>query len=194
LGFRILEKKLEDWLPKLFAPALAAMVAAYLGFIHGRWSKHKEIIYQRKIDLYSKLVEKLLEFTMTCFPRHDLKQSDYIEVMRKFTDTQNLFFQASLLMPQKLDKDIKEKFWPVNERIKKLHTFFVRLEKIKNGTQEEELDVQNFPELKAEMIAALDDFKELPGPFFPLVEAVPSIVSMLKKDLGINILDAKFYK
>ena len=68
---------MEDWLPKLISPVIAALVAAYVGYIHGRWSKHKEIIYQQKFTIYSGLVEKLLEFMMACAPRKNLTLSDY---------------------------------------------------------------------------------------------------------------------
>ncbi|CAN2042578.1 LemA family protein [Candidatus Magnetomoraceae bacterium gMMP-15] len=185
---------MDDWLPKLIAPALAAIIAAYVGFIHGRWSRHKEIIYQKKVEIYSELVSQLLEFTMLCASRKNLTFNEYSKVVAAFTETQNAFFRASLFMPEQLHNDIRAKFTPANERLAKINTTFDRLKKIKKGAKEEDLGVKDFTEFKEQTIGAFDDLKEFPGPFMPLIEASTTIVGMLKRDLGISILDAKFYQ
>ena len=184
---------MEDWLPNLLAPVIAAVIAAYIGYIQGRWSKHKEIIYEKKVVIYTDLVSGLLEFVNLCVPKNGITTKEYGEVIAAFTETQNAFFRASLFMPEQLYKDIRNKFSPANDRLAKIYTAFDRMSKIKNGAKEKDLGVKDFPEFKEPTIGALEDMRNFPGPFMPLVEAAPSIVLMLKKDLGIGVLDAKFY-
>lgn len=187
---------MDDWLVKLIAPVLAAAAGVYLGFLQGRWSKHKEIIYAKKIEIYSDLVTQLLEFSSLCAPTEKVTMEQYGKVISGFVETQNAFFRASLFMPDALHKDIQRAFTPANDRLGRIHSTLGNLKKIRDGgvKSEHELGAQDFAEFKSNTIGALEDLQNLPGPFLPLIQAAPSIVKMLKKDLGISTLDSRFYE
>lgn len=187
---------MDDLLIKLIAPVLAAVAGVYLGYLQGRWSKYKEIIYTKKIEIYGNLVTQLLEFTSLCTPTQDVTMEQYGKVVSSFTETQNAFFRASLFMPDVLHKDIQEVFTPANDRLGRIHSALGNLKKMSKGEvpSEQELGLQSFVEFKTATIGALQDLQNLPGPFLPLIQSAPRIVKMLKKDLGISALDSKFYE
>jgi len=186
----------DDWLVKLIAPVLAAAAGVYLGFLQGRWSKHREIVYAKKIEIYSDLVTQLLEFGSLCAPNQKVNVDQYAKVVTRFIETQNAFFRASLFMSDALHKDIQLAFTPANDRLGRIHTTLVNLKKISDGGVKSELELgaKDFAEFKNNTISALEDLQDLPGPFLPLVQTTPKIVKMLKKDLGISALDSKFYE
>lgn len=187
---------MDDWIVKLVAPVLAAIAGVYLGFLQGRWSKHREIIYAKKIEIYGDLVTQLLEFTLLCAPNPRLTMEQYGKVVSSFIRTQNAFFRASLFMPDALHKDIQEAFAPANDRLAAIHTTVGTLKKIRDGEvkSEKDLGAQDFVEFKSNFSGALQDLQNLPGPFLPLIQAAPRIVKMLKRDLGITTLDSRFYE
>ncbi|MFT3759199.1 hypothetical protein [Thauera sp.] len=187
---------MDDWLVKLIAPVLAAAAGVYLGFLQGRWSKYREIIYAKKIEIYGNLVTQLLEFTSLCAPNDKLTMDQYAKVVSGFIETQNAFFRASLFMPEALHRDIQIAFTPANDRIARIHATLDSLKKMRNGEakSEQELGVQDYAEFKTRTLGALEDLKGLPGPFLPLVQEAPRMVKMLKKDLGISTLDSRFYE
>lgn len=187
---------MDDLLVKLIAPVLAAAAGVYLGYLQGRWSKYKEIVYAKKIEIYCNLVTQLLEFTSLCTPTQNVTMEQYGKVVSSFIETQNAFFRASLFMPDALHKDIQEVFTPANDRLARIHATLGNLKKMSKGEgqSEQELGAQNFAEFKVTTIGALQDLQNLPGPFLPLIQAAPCIVKMLKKDLGIFALDSRFYE
>ena len=187
---------MDDWLVKLIAPVLAAAAGVYLGFLQGRWSKYREIIYAKKIEIYGNLVTQLLEFTSLCAPNEKITMEQYGKVISGFIETQNAFFKASLFMPDALHKDIQVAFTPANDRLARINLTLSNLTKIRNGEvqSEQEMGVKDFAEFKSNSVGALQDLQNLPGPFLPLVQATPRIVKMLKKDLGISTLDSRFYE
>jgi hypothetical protein len=187
---------MDDWLVKLIAPVLAATAGVYLGFLQGRWSKYREIVYAKKIEIYGNLVTQLLEFTSLCEPNDKATMDQYAKVVSEFIKTQNSFFRASLFMPDALHRDIQIAFTPANDRVARIHATLDNLKKIHNGEvkSEQELGAQDYEEFKIKTLDALQDLKGLPGPFLPLIQEAPRIVKMLKKDLGISTLDSRFYE
>lgn len=150
----------------------------------------------KNIEIYSELVRQLLEFALLCSPNQSITFEQYGKIIISFTETQNAFFRASLFIPDVLYKDIRDVFTPANDRLAKIHATLSNLNQIKNGNvkSEQELGAKDFSEFKTNTLNALEDFQNLPGPFTPLIAATPRIVKMLKKDLGISVLDSKFYQ
>ncbi len=184
---------MESAIIKTLGAFATAVIIAFLAYMQGRWSKEKEIVYSKKIDLYTNLVTELLEFVSLCAPNNKRTIEDYKIVMVAFSELQNSFYKASLFMPDVLHRDIQAKFTPANDRLQKIHTAFIRLHKVKNGANEKELGVSSFKEFKKQTMDAMTDIKELPGPFLPLIESAHSITTMLKKDLGISKIGSSFY-
>lgn len=184
---------MESWSIKIIASVIAVIFIAYLGYVQGRWSKHKEIIYEKKVSIYSELVSLLLEFASECRTREKVKFSEFMIVVKKFTETRNAFFRASLFMTDELHKDLHSKISLADERIANIRLMFERISKIKDGAKEKDLNI-TFDGFKEQTLLAANDFSSLPGPFSPFIDSIPSIVSMLKRDLGIKVLDSKFYK
>ena len=188
---------MDDWIVKLVAPVLAAVAGVYLGFLQGRWSKYKEIVYARKIEIYGDLVTQIFEFTLLCAPNPKLTREQYASVMARFVETQNAFFRASLFMPDALHNDIQVAFTPANDRLSAMYSTLSNLRKIHTGEikSEQDLDANSLAEFRSNFSVALQDLdNNLPGPFLPFIQAAPRIVKMLKRDLGIASLDSKFYE
>lgn len=178
---------MEAVLSKIVGPVLAGAI----GYLLGRWSKHKQIIYSKKVELYSTLVKELLNFILYCAPRKNLTFKQYTDTIRAFNNLQQAFHETGLFMPRKLYEDIQCKFSPAIKRIGSIATFFERIHKLKEGNKDINVPFDKF---KQETLESLGYLMELPGPFEPLVKSIPEIVQMLKKDLGIDKLDSKFYK
>ncbi len=179
---------------KLFLPPLiTGLTGTALGFYLGRWQKHRELFYIRKLETYNSFRSALYDFGVTCRS----SSCNWVEALHASQALQRSFNEASFYMPQSLLEDIRAKMRPAFDRTKNMHAFVTNpaSEFDKLGAALELNDANACRKALKEFLSVLNDFSTSgPGPFEPLCDAIPEIIEMLKKDLGSERLGGSFYQ
>ena len=181
-----------NYIPLLVPPLITGLAGTALGFYLGRWQKHREIFYVRKLETYDSFRAALYDFGVTCRS----SGSNWVEAVRASQALQRSFNEASFYMSQSLLSDIRAKMRPAYERLEKMRSFLEPTYVSEQLAKVLELkDVSACRKAVSELLTVLEDYSASgPGPFEPLCDAIPEIIEMLKKDLGSEKLGGSFYQ
>jgi hypothetical protein len=177
-----------DALTSVAAPALGGMAGAMLGWYLGRWQRHREYFYQKKLDAYSSLVAALLDFAANCGPA-PLTVPNLKRVMDSYAAAMRTLHMAGLYMGKRLRDDLFKRTTASSDALRAAFEFLDNINKIRAGTFSLDTDFESFKE----DMRVKGNWVGIPGPFKPLSDAIPEIIDMLKADLGVEKLGGSFY-